>query len=141
MQEETPKKQDELELYQIDEASIVPFFKEHLADLQKFIQEHKNQGLSLLELLKQFIRTHRLPFTMQRYMMVQSTFIKQSIHDKVSDRQAAVSHWIQEHAGRHRDRMIQLQCLYLDRIKEKMLPELKNILEKALESSSEDKEK
>jgi len=132
--DEETKKKDELELYQIDDKAIVPFFRDHLEDLKRFLHEHKEQNLSLLVMLKQFIRTYRMPFNMQRYMEVQRTFIQQSIHEKMQDRQAAVSHWIQEHAGRHRDRMIQLQCLYLDRVKEKLLPEIEALLDKRIEA-------
>lgn len=132
--DEATKKQDELELYQIDDKAIIPFFEAHLEDLKKFIQEHHGQNLSLLELLKQFIRTYKLPFNMQRYMAVQSTYIKQTLQEKMQDRQVAVSHWIQEHAGKHRNRMIQLQCLYLDRIKERLLPEIEAMLERRIES-------
>ena len=140
--DEATKKKDELELYQIDDKAIVPFFRDHLEDLKRFLQEHKEQNLSLLVMLKQFIRTYRMPFNMQRYMEVQRTFIQQSIHEKMQDRQAAVSHWIQEHAGRHRDRMIQLQCLYLDKVKEKLLPEIEALLDRrieALQAKREDK--
>jgi len=132
--DEETKKKDELELYQIDDKAIVPFFRDHLEDLKRFLHEHKEQNLSLLVMLKQFIRTYRMPFNMQRYMEVQRTFIQQSIHEKMQDRQAAVSHWIQEHAGRHRDRMIQLQCLYLDRVKEKLLPEIESLLDRRIEA-------
>lgn len=132
--DEATKKQDELELYQIDDKAILPFFRDHLEELKKFVQEHTTEGLSLLVMLKQFIRTYRMPFNMQRYMEVQRTFIQQSIHEKMQDRQAAVSHWIQEHAGRHRDRMIQLQCLYLDKVKDKLLPEVEAMLERRIES-------
>ncbi len=126
--DEATKKQDELELYQIDDKAIVPFFQKHLEELRLFIQEHQHERLGLLVLLKQFIRTYRMPFNMQRYMEVQRTFIQQSLHDKIQDRQQAVSHWIQEFAGRHRNRMIQLQCLYLDRVKDKLLPEIEKML-------------
>ena len=132
--DEATKKQDALELYQIDDRAIVPFFRDHLEDLKRFLNEHKGQNMSLLVMLKQFIRTYRMPFNMQRYMEVQRTFIQQSIHEKMQDRQAAVSHWIQEHAGRHRDRMIQLQCLYLDRVKEKLLPEIEALLDRRIEA-------
>ena len=132
--DEATKKKDELELYQIDDRAIVPFFRDHLEDLKRFLNEHKGQNLSLLVMLKQFIRTYRMPFNMHRYMEVQRTFIQQSIHEKMQDRQAAVSHWIQEHAGRHRDRMIQLQCLYLDRVKEKLLPEIEARLDRRIEA-------
>ncbi len=132
--DEETKKKDELELYQIDDKAIVPFFRDHLEDLKRFLHEHREQNLSLLVMLKQFIRTYRMPFNMQRYMEVQRTFIQQSIHEKMQDRQAAVSHWIQEHAGRHRDRMIQLQCLYLDRVKEKLLPEIEALLDRRIEA-------
>ena len=132
--DEATKKQDELELYQIDDKAILPFFESHIEELRKFIQERKGQNLSLLECLKQFIRTYRLPFNMQRYMSVQTTYIKQVIQERVQDRQMAVSHWIQEHAGRHRNRMIQLQCLYLDRIKDRLLPEVQKLLERRLEN-------
>ena len=132
--DEETKKKDELELYQIDDKAIVPFFRDHLEDLKRFLHEHREQNLSLLVMLKQFIRTYRMPFNMQRYMEVQRTFIQQSIHEKMQDRQAAVSHWIQEHAGRHRDRMIQLQCLYLDKVKEKLLPEIEALLDKRIEA-------
>ena len=141
--DEATKKQDELELYQIDDKAIVPFFKDHLDDLKKFVDAHKGQGLSLLELLKQFIRTYRLPFNMQRYMEVQRTYIQQSLQSQIQDRQAAVSHWIQEHACRHRNRMIQLQCLYLERIKDKLIPEVQSMLEhriEKLQGDSQDKE-
>lgn len=126
--DEATKKQDELELYQIDDKAIVPFFQKHLEELRLFIHEHQHERLGLLVLLKQFIRTYRMPFNMQRYMEVQRTFIQQSLHDKIQDRQQAVSHWIQEFAGRHRNRMIQLQCLYLDRVKDKLLPEIEKML-------------
>ena len=74
-----------------------------------------------------------MPFNMQRYMDVQRTFIQRSLHDKIQDRQLAVSHWIQEFAGRHRNRMIQLQCLYLDRVKEQLLPEIERMLENRID--------
>ena len=125
--DEATKKQDALELYQIDDKAIVPFFKAHL------LQEHKGENLSLLVKLKQFIRTYRLPFNMQRYMEVQRTYIQQSLQTQVQNRQEAVSHWIQEHACRHRNRMIQLQCLYLERIKDKLIPEVQAMLERRLE--------
>ena len=132
--DEATKKQDELELYQIDDKAIIPFFESHIEDLRKFIQERKCQNLSLLEYLKQFIRTYKLPFNMQRYMSVQTTYIKQVLQERMQDRQVAVSHWIQEHAGRHRNRMIQLQCLYLDRIKDRLLPEIPDLLERRIEN-------
>ena len=132
--DEATKKQDELELYQIDDKAIIPFFESHIEDLRKFIQERKCQNLSLLEYLKQFIRTYKLPFNMQRYMSVQTTYIKQVLQERMQDRQVAVSHWIQEHAGRHRNRMIQLQCLYLDRIKDRLLPEIQDLLERRIEN-------
>ncbi|MCQ2105648.1 MAG: hypothetical protein MJZ26_07635 [Fibrobacter sp.] len=131
--DEATKKQNELELYQIDDKAIIPFFEAHKEELKKFIAERGQQGLCLLELLKQFIRTYRLPFNMQRYMAVQTTYIKQTLQEKMQDRQMAVSHWIQQHADRHRSRMIQLQCLYLDRIKERLLPEIEKILDQRIE--------
>ena len=132
--DEATKKQDELELYQIDDKAILPFFESHVDELRKFIQDRRCQNLSLLEYLKQFIRTYKLPFNMQRYMSVQTTYIKQVLQERMQDRQGAVSHWIQEHAGRHRNRMIQLQCLYLDRIKDSLLPEIQKLLERRLET-------
>ncbi|MCQ2124462.1 MAG: hypothetical protein MJZ25_09795 [Fibrobacter sp.] len=131
--DEATKKQSELELYQIDDEAIIPFFENHLEDLRKFIQDRTPQNLSLLEILKQFIRTYKLPFNMQRYMAVQTTYIKQTLQEKMQDRQMAVSRWIQENASRHRSRMIQLQCLYLDRIKERLLPEIEKMLDEKLE--------
>ena len=132
--DEATKKQDELELYQIDDKALLPFFESHIDELRKFIQDRRCQNLSLLEYLKQFIRTYKLPFNMQRYMSVQTTYIKQVLQERMQDRQGAVSHWIQEHAGRHRNRMIQLQCLYLDRIKDSLLPEIQKLLERRLET-------
>ena len=132
--DEATKKQDELELYQIDDKAIMPFFECHCEELKQFIQERRAQNLSLLEVLKQFIRTYKLPFNMQRYMSVQTTYIKQVLQERMQDRQVAVSRWIQEHAGRHRNRMIQLQCLYLDRIKDKLLPEIQKMLEQRIEN-------
>lgn len=132
--DEATKKQDELELYQIDDKAIMPFFQCHCEELKQFIQERRAQNLSLLELLKQFIRTYKLPFNMQRYMSVQTTYIKQVLQERMQDRQMAVSRWIQEHASRHRNRMIQLQCLYLDRIKDKLLPEIQKMLEQRIEN-------
>ena len=132
--DEATKKQDELELYQIDDKAIMPFFECHCEELKQFIQERRAQNLSLLELLKQLIRTYKLPFNMQRYMSVQTTYIKQVLQERMQDRQVAVSRWIQEHAGRHRNRMIQLQCLYLDRIKDKLLPEIQKMLEQRIEN-------
>lgn len=132
------KEQDELELYQIDDKAIVPFFQKHLEELRQFIHDHQcNDHLCLLVLLKQFIRTYRMPFNMQRYMEVQRTFIQRSLHDKIQDRQQAVSHWIQEFAGRHRNRMIQLQCLYLDRVKDRLLPEIEKLLENRIDHLQE----
>ena len=114
---------------------------DHLDDLKNFIELHKGQNLSLLVLLKQFIRTYRLPFNMHRYMEVQRTFIQQTLRSQLENRQAAVSNWIQEHAGRHRDRMIQLQCLYLDRVKEKLLPEIEALLDRRIEALQAKKNK
>ena len=131
------KEQDELELYQIDDKAIVPFFQKHLEELQQFIRDHQCNHLCLLVLLKQFIRTYRMPFNMQRYMEVQRTFIQRSLHDKIQDRQQAVSHWIQEFAGRHRNRMIQLQCLYLDRVKDRLLSEIEKLLENRIDHLQE----
>ena len=132
------KEQDELELYQIDDKAIVPFFQKHLEELREFIRNHQQRDhLCLLVLLKQFIRTYRMPFNMQRYMEVQRTFIQRSLHDKIQDRQQAVSHWIQEFAGRHRNRMIQLQCLYLDRVKDRLLPEIEKLLENRIDHLQE----
>ena len=34
------KEQDELELYQIDDKAIVPFFQKHLEELREFIRNH-----------------------------------------------------------------------------------------------------
>ena len=135
--DEATKKQDELELYQIDDKAIVPFFQKHLEELRQFIHDHEHNNLCLLVLLKQFIRTYRMPFNMQRYMEVQRTFIQRSLHDKIQDRQQAVSHWIQEFAGRHRNRMIQLQCLYLDRVKDRLLPEIEKLLENRIDHLQE----
>lgn len=131
--DEATKKQNELELFQIDEEAIIPFFEAHLEELKVFINEKKSQNLCLLEILKQFIRSYKLPFNMQRYMAVQTTYIRQTLAEKMQDRQIAVSRWIQENASRHRNRMIQLQCLYLDRIKERLLPEIEKMLERKLE--------
>ena len=127
--DEATKKQDELELYQIDDKAILPFFQSHIDELRKFIQDRDSQRLCLLENLKQFIRTYKLPFNMQRYMAVQTTYIKQMLQERMQDRQVAINRWIQEHAGRHRNRMIQLQCLYLERIKDRLLPEIQKLLE------------
>lgn len=132
--DEATKKQDELELYQIDDKAILPFFSSHLEELHKFVESRKGQHLSLLVMLKQFIRTYRLPFNMQRYMEVQRTFIQQTLRNQLQNRQAAVSNWIQEHAGRHRDRMIQLQCLYLERVKDSLLPQVQKLLERRLDN-------
>lgn len=131
--DEATRKQNELELFQVDEEAIIPFFESHLEELKAFINEKKPQNLCLLEVLKQFIRTYKLPFNMQRYMAVQSTYIRQTLQDKMQDRQMAVSRWIQENASRHRNRMIQLQCLYLDRIKEQLLPKIEKMLDRKLE--------
>lgn len=131
--DEATKKQSELELYQIDDEAIIPFFESHLEDLRKFMQDRQSHHLSLLEVLKQFIRTYKLPFNMQRYMAVQTTYIRQTLQEKMQDRQMAVSRWIQENASRHRSRMIQLQCLYLDRIKERLLPEIEKMLDQKLD--------
>ena len=56
----------------------------------------------------------------------------------MQNRQDAVSHWIQEHAGRHRDRMIQLQCLFLDRIRARLLPEIQKMLDEPEDSGKDD---
>mgnify|MGYP003316077541 CR=1 FL=1 len=45
--DEATKKQNELELFQIDEEAIIPFFESHLEDLKKFIQEKKDQNMKL----------------------------------------------------------------------------------------------
>lgn len=131
--DEATKKQDQLELYQIDDSAIMPFFESHVEELRKFIAEREAKGLSLLELLKQYIRSVKQPFNMRRYMDVQSTYIRQTLQQQNEDRQQAVSHWIQENANKHRCRMIQLQCLYLDRIKGRLLPEIQTLLEQRLD--------
>lgn len=135
--DEATKKQDELELFQIDDEAIVPFFESHLEELRGFVASKKPQNLCLLEVLKQFIRSYKLPFNMQRYMAVQSTYIRQTLQEKMHDRQMAVSHWIQENASRHRNRMIQLQCLYLDRIKDRLIPQIEKMLDQKQEELME----
>ncbi|SHK36010.1 hypothetical protein [Fibrobacter sp. UWEL] len=131
--DEATKKQDQLELYQIDESAIMPFFESHVEELRKFIAEREAARLSLLELLKQYIRSLKQPFNMRRYMDVQSTYIRQTLQQQNEDRQQAVSHWIQENANKHRCRMIQLQCLYLDRIKDRLLPDIQALLDRRLD--------
>lgn len=132
--DEETKRKNELELFQIDEEAIMPFFKKNLDELCKFIREREYQHLSLLENLKQYIRVSQQPFNMQRYMAVQSTYIRETLQDKMQDRQQAVSRWIQENAGKHRSRMIQLQCLYLERIKDRILPEIESLLSERIEN-------
>lgn len=132
--DEETKRKNELELFQIDEEAIMPFFKKNLDELCKFIREREHQHLSLLENLKQYIRVSQQPFNMQRYMAVQSTYIRETLQDKMQDRQQAVSRWIQENAGKHRSRMIQLQCLYLERIKDRILPEIESLLSERIEN-------
>jgi hypothetical protein len=46
--DEATKKQDELELYQIDDKAIIPFFESHVEELRKFIHDREWQHLSLL---------------------------------------------------------------------------------------------
>lgn len=132
--DEATKRKNELEMFQIDEEAIMPFFENHLEELCKFIRERESKHLSLLENLKQFIRVSQQPFNMQRYMAVQSTYIRETLQDKMQDRQQAVSRWIQENAGKHRSRMIQLQCLYLERIKDQLLPKVESMLSKRIEN-------
>ncbi len=132
--DEATKRKNALELFQIDEEAIMPFFENHLDELCRFIQERAEKHLSLLELLKQFVRSAQQPFNMQRYMAVQSTYIRESLQEKILDRQQAVSRWIQENAGKHRSRMIQLQCLYLERIKDQVLPKVEDLLSRRIEN-------
>ncbi|MCQ2096365.1 MAG: hypothetical protein MJY87_00275 [Fibrobacter sp.] len=132
--DEATKRKNALELFQIDEEAIMPFFENHLDELCRFIQERAENHLSLLELLKQFVRSAQQPFNMQRYMAVQSTYIRESLQEKILDRQQAVSRWIQENAGKHRSRMIQLQCLYLERIKDQVLPKVEDLLSRRIEN-------
>ena len=131
--DEATKRKNALELFQIDEEAMMPFFENHLDELCKFIQQRSGMRLSLLEVLKQFIRSAQQPFNMQRYMAVQSTYIRESIQEKMLDRQQAVSRWIQENAGKHRSRMIQLHCLYLERIKDQVLPQVEEMLSRRIE--------
>lgn len=124
------KKTDEMDFYKVDESSVMPFFESHLEEISKFMDEKENHKFSLLEILKQFVRIRRLPFNMQHYMSEQSDFIRKTLQDKMLDRQVAVSRWIQENAGKHRDRVIQIQCLYLDKIQNRIVPQVQKLLEK-----------
>ncbi|MCQ2060113.1 MAG: hypothetical protein MJY78_08875 [Fibrobacter sp.] len=134
--DEETKRKDALELFQVDTEAILPFFQSHIAELRQFIKEREGENLSLLVLLKQFIRVYRLPFNMQRYMEVQRQYIQEKLESENLDRQQAVSHWIQENASHHRDRMIQLQCLYLEKIKDKLIPEVQALLLESTEASA-----
>lgn len=111
---------------------VVPFFKRHIGELYDFMEKRRASSaepIETIELLKLFIQDRKLPFDMRRYMNAQSDFIRKNIKEGCQNRQEIVSHWIKVYAEKHRNRAILLQCLYLDRIRQEIIPAIEKMLQ------------
>ncbi|MDR1759244.1 MAG: hypothetical protein LBR60_01810 [Fibrobacter sp.] len=115
---------------------VLPFLMKNIEDIYSFIESlgPNADGFDTLGLLKLYIYERSMPFDMNLYMKNQSDFIKDKINLDGKSKQEAVAEWIKEHAERHRDVVIKEQCLYLDKIADKIVPvidaELKKLKEK-----------
>lgn len=111
---------------------VLPFLINNIEDIQSFIDSlgFNAEGFDTLGLLKLYIYERNMPFDMSLYMKNQSEFIKNKIDLEKKSKQDAVSEWIKEHAERHRDKAIKEQCLYLDKIADKIVPVIEEELEK-----------
>jgi hypothetical protein len=112
-------------------AHVLPFVLKNVGDFSNFIDSlgGNAEGLNTLTLLKLYIFEKNMPFDMTLYMKEQSEFIRKSIQDDGKDRQQAVAEWIQQHAQRHREMAIRTQCLYLDKIADKIIPDIEKALQ------------
>lgn len=110
---------------------VIPFFRRHIGELHDFAQKKRASSaepIQMVEILKLFIQDRKLPFDMRHYMNAQSDFIRKNIKEGCQNRQEIVSHWIKVYAEKHRNRAIMLQCLYLDRISEEIVPQIEQML-------------
>lgn len=110
---------------------VVPFFKRHIGELYDFMEKRRASSaepIETIEILKLFIQDRKLPFDMRQYMSAQSDFIRKNIKEGALDRQEIVRHWIKNYAEKHRNRAILLQCLYLDKIHQEILPQIEKML-------------
>ncbi|HOG68624.1 MAG TPA: hypothetical protein PK366_04540 [Fibrobacteraceae bacterium] len=111
---------------------VVPFFKRHIGELYDFMEKRRASSaepIETIELLKLFIQDRKLPFDMRHYMNAQSDFIRKNIKEGCQNRQEIVSHWIKVYAEKHRNRAILLQCLYLDRVSQEIIPAIEKMLQ------------
>lgn len=113
----------------------LPFFRRNIKELKSFLDK---TGTLIGEenfdiILKLFILHSNIPFDMGLYMQTQREFIEnsvelQGIDDTPQARHQAVKSWIQKHAQNHRQQAIFKQIMCFDRVKEKIIPELKKAL-------------
>jgi len=117
----------------LDEHAL-PFFQRHISEFADFCNKRQAssvESLSILELLKLFIRERKLPFDMRHYMNAQSEFIRQYLQkrNKAKNRQEIVSLWIRENAEKHRDLAVERQCQFLDAAQSHIVPQVEKMLD------------
>lgn len=133
--------ESEFQRGELDDLSqfALPFFLNNLDELRAFITDYHSkfgeEDLNLL--LKLYILNKNMPFDMGMYMRIQRCYIEENLqktHGELSEvagvsRQEAVSDWIRNHAQQHRQQAILKQVFCFDKIAERLLPEIRKILD------------
>jgi hypothetical protein len=107
----------------------LPFIRNHWVDLRNFIDRFRPLlGDERLDtIVKLFILHYNMPFDMGLYMSSQRKFIEDTVQRSNSvtspdDRREAVAEWIRENAQKHRHQAILKQVLCFEKVKEQILP-------------------
>jgi hypothetical protein len=118
----------------------IPFFRNHWYDLRNFIERfHPLLGDDQLDtIIKLFILHYNMPFDMALYMKSQKQFIERTvaINDTSSNsdaRREAVAEWIRGNAQKHRHEVILKQVLCFEKVKERVLPLIREAMQKGQE--------
>jgi hypothetical protein len=114
----------------------IPFIRDHWLDLRLFI-ERFNPLLGderLDTIIKLFILHHNMPFDMGLYMKSQKRFIEKTVMlaeqtSNPDQRREAVAQWIRENAQKHRHEAILKQVLCFDKVKDQILPLVRDALD------------
>lgn len=115
----------------------VPFLRNHWFDLRNFIERfYPLLGDEQLDtIIKLFILHYNMPFDMALYMKSQKQFIERTVasNDQSSTpdaRREAVAEWIRGNAQKHRHEAILKQVLCFDKVKDRVLPLIREALQK-----------
>ncbi|HSQ41960.1 MAG TPA: hypothetical protein VLM37_06755 [Fibrobacteraceae bacterium] len=124
---------------ELDEVArcALPFFHTHWSDLRAFVERFRPLlGEDNLDtIIKLFILHYNMPFDMALYMKSQKTFIERTVRTtgegmSPEARREAVAQWIRDNAQKHRREAILKQVLCFDKVKDRILPFVRQALKK-----------